>query len=356
MNVIVSNKNNELLNNLNVEIIKKIDGEFTADEIINIFANFFYSKMFLDITALKNYSDIKELQKLAINLDASKIVLVLENNDLCQSPAFQSKLVNMGIYNFCSNLQQLNYLSVNTNVYRDVAHLQNVSLQENDVVDIKNKNSNSNSSAKSKAGFNPLGKLFNGNSYSSVMDSSKIFVLGFKNITSHAGSTSLIYMVKQQLSKFFSVVAIEVNRRDFVFFNDNDMISIRDSQLSETINRYSDRDFILLDLNDCNYEHECDDVLYLIEPSIIKLNKMIAINRNIFQKLNNKKIILNKSFLGDREINDFERESNSKIYFNIPPLNDRLENSEILLPLFDKLNFINSKDNKISGGKVKKLF
>lgn len=332
MNVIISNKNRDILSNLNVEVIKTMNGEFTSEEIISVFSNMFYNKMFLDISSIKNYSDVKEIQKLALSLDANKIVLLLEDNDTCNSGGFQSKLVNMGIYNFTFNLEGLNYLSMHTNAYRDVAHLQEVSVQEvNDVA-------------------NTIINQFENNS-----SEKKIFVLGFKNITSHAGSTTLIYMLKQQLSKFYSVVAIEVNRRDFIYFRDKDMISIRDNQLEDTLNEYKDRDIILLDLNDCNYEMKCDDVLYLIEPSILKLNKMILINRNIFQKLYNKKIVLNKCMLNDKDINDFEKESNSEIFYSIPPLNDRLNNSEVLLPMLDKMNLISVK-NKNNDNKSRKLF
>ena len=335
MNVIISNKNREILSNLNVEVIKTMNGEFTSEEIISVFSNMFYNKMFLDISSIKNYSDVKEIQKLVLSLDANKIVLLLENNEICNSSLFQSKLVNMGIYNFTFNLEGLNYLSVNTNAYRDVAHLQEVSVQEvNDVANTIISKVESNTS-------NNLEK--------------KIFTLGFKNITSHAGSTTLIYMLKQQLSKFYSVVAIEVNRRDFIYFKDEDMISIRDNQLEDTLKKYSDRDIILLDLNDCNYEMKCDDVLYLIEPSILKLNKMIMINRNIFQKLYNKKIILNKCMLNEKDVNDFQKESNSEVFYCIPPLNDRLNNSEILLPMLDKMNLISVKNEK-NDNKSRKLF
>ena len=61
MNVIVSNKNAGLLESLDVEIIKTINGEFTADEIIGTFSNFFFYFFFLDITALKDYINISNI-------------------------------------------------------------------------------------------------------------------------------------------------------------------------------------------------------------------------------------------------------------------------------------------------------
>lgn len=59
MNVIVSNKANNLLSSLQIDVIKKIQGEFSVEEIISIFENFFYQRMILDITAIRDYKDVK---------------------------------------------------------------------------------------------------------------------------------------------------------------------------------------------------------------------------------------------------------------------------------------------------------
>ena len=41
MNVIISNKNHEILENLGIDVIKEMNGEFEVDEIISTFQNFF---------------------------------------------------------------------------------------------------------------------------------------------------------------------------------------------------------------------------------------------------------------------------------------------------------------------------
>ena len=69
MNVIVSNKYQSMLANLEIDVIKRLDGEFDADELGGMFKNFFFQRMILDITALKDYKDIRTLQKLSILLD-----------------------------------------------------------------------------------------------------------------------------------------------------------------------------------------------------------------------------------------------------------------------------------------------
>ena len=54
MNVIVSNLNNSKFLSLDVDIIKTINGEFSADEIVQTFSNFFFNRMFLDITSIQD--------------------------------------------------------------------------------------------------------------------------------------------------------------------------------------------------------------------------------------------------------------------------------------------------------------
>ena len=76
MNVIVSNKNEGLLNSLDVDVIKSINGEFEADEIIQTFSNFFFNRMFLDITSIKNYTDVTNIQKLSMSLDIEKVIFL----------------------------------------------------------------------------------------------------------------------------------------------------------------------------------------------------------------------------------------------------------------------------------------
>ncbi|UKI56953.1 MAG: hypothetical protein L6V81_05980 [Clostridium sp.] len=55
MNVMVVNKYKELLMGLNIEVMKSMEGVFNVDEIIDTFTNFYYDKMILDITAIRDY-------------------------------------------------------------------------------------------------------------------------------------------------------------------------------------------------------------------------------------------------------------------------------------------------------------
>ena len=60
---------------------------------------------------------------------------------------------------------------------------------------------------------------------------------------------------------------------------------------------------------------------------------MMANNKDIFDDLYGKSLILNKSLLKDKDVKDFEFESHSSITLNISPLNDRNNNEEELQEL-----------------------
>ena len=318
MNVIVANKNEGLLNSLDIDVIKTIKGEFESDEIIQTFSNFFFNRMFLDITALKDNTNISNIQKLSMSIEMDKVILLLDNN-LMNDNIFLSKLISMGIYNFANTKESLLYLYNHPNTYKDVAHIHQL-----------NTNTNSNPQVDDKKG-----KFFK-NEPQPVATYRNAKIIGFKSMTGGAGATTLVYMLKKHLSNKNYVVALEVNKNDFGFFNEKDMYSINQNNLSAALNKFSNASYVLVDINNGNLD-ECDEVIYLIEPSIIKLNKMMLVNKNIFEKLYDKKIVLNKSLLKPKDVTDFEHESNSRIAFNMPPINDRESETEIIQEFIDKL-------------------
>ena len=316
MDTVISNKYSSVLNELDIEVSKKLEGEYTVDEIISQFKNFFFNKMFLDITAIKDYKDLTNLQKLSMSIDMDKVILLLDKDDsISDSEPFLAKLVNMGIYNFTKDQNNLMYLYTNPNVYRDVAYLQKIDTGENN-----NTTTDSSHSVSNKR------------------------IIGIKNITDSAGATSLIYMLKKVLSSYYSVMALEVDKRDLTYFKDKDTLTVKDDEINNIINKYNSIDIFLLDLNKSNKDYLCTDVLYLVEPSILKLNKLAIINPKIINDIRGKKVVLNKSLLSESEIADFEVETRIKVYYNIPPLNDKKDNSDILSPLLEKLGYIKKSE------------
>lgn len=327
MNVIVTNKYQELIRGLELDIIKEMNGEFEVDEIISAFQNFFYQRMILDITAIKNYNQIKNIQKLSIALDMDKLILFLGDVPEGDSNEFLSMLISMGIYNFTKNIDGLTYLYNTPNGYRDVAHLQQIEPAKEDrtskfVAPIK------------------MNKR----------------IIGVENVTSSSGATTLIYMMKKVLSKYYSVSAIEMNKRDFSYFNDKEMLSASDNDISSIINSQLEKDIILIDINgNVTAEGLCNEVLYLIEPSVIKLNKLMLLNRKKLDAVKSKKLVLNQSLLDSKDVSDFEYESKLKIFFNLPPLDERKNDIVEVRNLLQKLGFVGigedevEKKNKILG-------
>ncbi len=319
MNIVIANVFDEKLSSLNIEVIKKVNGVFEAEELIQMFSNFFYNKMILDITAINNYSDLRNLQKLSVNLDMSKIILLLDDTPQTSSSLFLSKLISIGIYNFTKNKEGIEYLLANSNTYKDVAHIHQIDTLTKEVTH-------------------------------KVLEN-KVKVLGIKNLTIHAGATSLVYMLKRQLALNYKVAAIEVDKTDFIYYNDPDMFSTTNSDLFSEIQKISQKyNIILVDLNTSGDESLCNDILYLMEPSIIKLNKLMRRHGDIFNKMSGKKIVLNKSLLNTKDVSDLENEAKTKVYYSIPPLNDRMF-SRNLDNLLGKIGFSKqvSKENNMIG-------
>lgn len=340
MNVIISNKYQSLLATLDVDIIKSLTGEFSVEDLVMTFSNFYYNKMILDITSIKDYQNIATIQELSVNMDMSKIILLLDDSEIVNSSKYLSQLVSMGVYNFTRNIDAVRFLIDNPNTYKDVAQyhqlnevgsFQTTAPVASDVsVPVETGSSN----------FN-VSKL-------------AMRVIGIKNVTEHAGSTTLTYLLKKQLASKYDVIAAEVDNNDFMYFNDKSLFHTTSSELPAFIASHSNHEVILVDLNDKGPIGSCTEVIYLIEPGLIKLNKLIRKDRRAFEKLKDKKIILNRSVLNDQDVRDFEYESRSKVYFNIPYVDDKLERHHILDEFLVKLGFVRIEEGKEEKGS--KLF
>ena len=98
-------------------------------------------------------------------------------------------------------------------------------------------------------------------------------------------------------------------------------------RLSETA--YSNIDYVFVDLCQTANDSICDFVLYLVEPTKIKINKLIVKNRNIFNELKGKYVVLNKSMLSDNERGIFSQEANLPFFASVMPFNDRKETNAL---------------------------
>ena len=320
MNIIVANKNSSILNSLDIDIIKSLNGEFTIAEIVQLFSNFFFEKLIIDITAIKDIEADGQLSYLTTNIEPNKIIIY----DNIQDEQLMYILQSSGIYNIAHSKDEILELYNNPRT------------NYNSMPSNQNNDSAYNLSSLSKDDDMPRKK------YNSYIEDEGIYIkknnsklnyqkriIGFKNTTSHAGATTLIYMLVKDL-KDLNILGIELKKHDFTFFNNKKLISTNPENLSGIISRNNDKDFILIDLNNEDVEDICDDIIYLMEPSTIMLNKMVTFNNNILEELKDKKVVLNKSLLNNFDVRVFNKEAELEVLYNIKPLNDKIDNSNVL--------------------------
>ena len=313
MNVMVVNRYKDLLMALNIDVMKLIEGVFNVDEIIDTFSNFYYDKMILDITAIRDYQNIDNLQKLAMNINMENVIVLLDNSPETSSKTYLSKLISLGIYNFTKNTDGINYLLVHPHSYKDVVNIHNLTELE----EASNKNNLGNVVPMSSEG--------------------KLKVIGFKNITPHAGATTLIYMLKKALEGSCNVACLEINKSDFVYFNDKDMTGTTSNDFPLELMKRQNYDVILVDLNNYEQVEVCRDVIYLMEASTLMLNRLLRTNKNILNELKNKKVILNKCPLSPEDVTTFEFETKIRPFMTLPSLDDRQTDIPEIRKLIEKL-------------------
>lgn len=366
MNVIIANKYKDALSSLDIDVIKRLDGEFDVSTIIDTFANFYFNRMIIDITAIKDYFNITNIQKLSASLDATKIILFLDDDPRLNN-SFLSKIISLSIYNFTSDIAGVNYLMQNPNGYRDVAQYHDLAAnEERELKDAKSSPFAPNMQTRSADQTVPQSQPFQafmGPSYNGSMDpnfnnvstpSTKI--IGFKDLTEDAGATTLIYMLKKNL-KGRKVLAVEINDNDFNYFGDNELMSVTAGQISNLRGKFTQFDIVLIDLNNSNFDTDgtCTDVIYLLEPSTIKLNTLMRRDRQALEKIKDKKIVLNKSLLTVSDVKEFEYEAKVKMFYNIPPLDERKDSQMVLDSFLEKLG-IYPDTNASSGGGLFGIF
>jgi len=320
VNIVIANERVYMIESLKDFAPDEKDvGVFDPEQITEKYKNLFYDRIIIDITAIRNYHVISNIQRVTLDLDASKIILLLDDSELCASPQFLSALVSMGVYNFASNLESLEYLLNNPNQYKDVVHYQDLGRVDAHALEGR-KNIN--------------------NAY---------HIIGIKNITEHAGATTLAYMMYKELNGYYEATAITAGA-DFAFFYDKEISCSAPELLGKEIGRHASKDVIIVDLNDSD-EKFCDVVLYLIEPSTLKLNKLFKNGTTILETLKEKKVILNLSNLNEVELEEFEGETGLQTFAQVSSLNDKNIGHEEITTLLLKLGFNRVGNNEKNGDK-----
>lgn len=320
MNIVTANENKSIIDRLDIDIIKRIDGQYELRELLSKFVNLYFNKMIIDITSIANYQDIEVIKQLGKALDPSRIILLLNSDPVVNSSLYMSNLIGAGFYNFTRNFEGIKFLYSNPNSYDNVKHLvlsDEAAKQETILAEQR---------AKAMEYHEESGRR----------------IVGLVNLTTHAGATSLTNMMVRQLKAAnIKAIGIEMFRQDLIFYHDPDLLScMNKSDLERTLKDHGDANAVIIDLNDFGYADDyCDEVLYLVEPSYVKLTKLLKKDKNTFIERKDEKIVLNLSFVNDQEVPDFEYETKCKVFDNLPPMNDRDRNLSEINELLRRLGF-----------------
>ena len=319
MNIIVTNKYKDLIYNTGIEVLKEMNGVFKVSQIANSFSSIFYKKIIIDATALENFPKDTVLKELASSFDLDKLILFLPPDNPAPKN-FLSFLVSLNIYNFTDNATGLLELIRKSNTLDNVAGFKEV--KEEKVESSENIN------------------------YNDFEDRTGRIILGIRNVTDDFYSIKLSYMLKKTLETVYSknVLAVEINRKEFVYYNDKNMYSLTENQVNNFLNNNAMCDVIIVDLDD-NNDIKCDDEIYLVNPSLYYINKLMYNNRGAFVGLKGKKVIFVDSLLNDHDVEQFAREAGISVYYNLKPLNDR-KNEEEINKLLIKLGIVLENNNK----------
>ena len=322
MNVIIANKKKELLDRLNIDIIKSLDGEYDVEELVGMFTNFFFNKMIIDITAIKDYTNVSKLKKFADAIDMSKVILLVGDSSFESSKEFISDIISMGIYNFTTSFEGVMDLFNKPNTYEEVKKYHSDTSFRGGFVE-------ENEEPKEIAEYSLSEEFLDG-----------LRVIGVQNLTDGAGATTLVVQMVKQLSLNYKTIGIEMNKQDFIFFTVPSIYSCTSkADAVKKIHEHKDCQIVIVDLNKFEHEGLCNDIIYLVEPSTIKLTKLIRRNKVIFDEIRGSKIVLNKTNLSEKDVSDFESELGTKIFKCVDNFNDRLERVETVDELLASLGF-----------------
>ena len=327
MNLVVANKYKDLIYSTNIEVLKELNGVFKVRDIENAFRSIFYRKIIIDATALENFPKEEVLRELVSKFDADKLILFLPP-DNPPPKKFLSFLISINLYNFTDNPTGLVELTKRSNSRNDVEGFTEIPkpvVNNNQTLSDLNNNNNINNGINN----NVSGRV----------------VIGFKGITDNSYVTEIICMLKRTLEEKYKkdVLSIEINKKDFMYYNMPHMYSITPDKLDLFLQNNSNADVVLIDLNDMETE-SVTDIINLVNPSLYTTNKLLFHTRDAFIKLKGEKVIFVNSLLSNDDVNQFAKEAGISVYYNLPPLNDRIHNEE-LDKLLTKLGVV-EEDNK----------
>lgn len=322
MFIVIKNENSNLINNLSLNVVKTLVGEFTRKDLDHELYMVNYEKVIVDITSIKNFYDDNYLYGfLQYFNDPSKIIILLNDSFVANSQLFLSNLIKHGYYNFATSDGTLSKLIERENTFEDVK--------------------------KYTEGYDFLksDSIVSGREVNNSFETDKM-IIGIENGIPHSGATTMMYLLVKELGNNLKVKGIEMNKNDSIYFNDDRIISCDSRVQFETIvMSLKDIDVFVVDLNNSDVKQLCNKVIYLVEPGTIKVNKLMKGDKTIYNNLVNTNVVVNRSNLSDVEVKTFEYETGLSVIANIPNLNERSDLNGALKGL---IKFINVK-NKSKG-------
>ena len=75
MNVVTANENKSIIDRLDIDIIKRIDGQFELKELLSKFVNLYFNKMIIDITSIMDYQNLDVIKELSTSVDPSRVII-----------------------------------------------------------------------------------------------------------------------------------------------------------------------------------------------------------------------------------------------------------------------------------------
>lgn len=309
MNVIISNKYRNELRNIGIDISGVLEGEYNSEQIINAFSNYYYEKIILDVTAIKDYNNIsnllEELKKIFYILDPNRSIILFENTQVFNNGIIISNLVSNKIYNYAFSLPEVIELFNNPRTYGEV------------------------------------------NNYDMSTTNNVSRIIGIKNVTDNAGTTTLMYMMMNELSKKYTVKCIEINQDDFKYFKSDNMKSINAESFMNEILLEPYPEVILVDQNNYDNDLLIKETIYLLEPSILKFNKAIDKNPNLLTDLKDKNVVYNRTQIPLPKLQEFSQANNLTPLDIIRNVNERDKINPQVINLLTKLGF-----SKMNNGNI----
>lgn len=166
-------------------------------------------------------------------------------------------------------------------------------------------------------------------------------IISLMGLTDRCGVTTLTYYLAKLLNDLgHETVAIELNNKDLVSFNNECCFSVSKSKIKDFLLDHKSAEFILLD----NIQFEqADETFVIYAHNPIQINKWQKYHQ--YEELKGKKIVLNKSAFSKSQIEKMELEIEQQFAAIIPYFNELAYKNDV--QVFLRLLGISLPDQKL---------